>query len=193
MHRTPAAVEAGDEQVGGGMGVGEAWVGGERPPRPADEAEAAERVGREAEQDLAQHVRGKQAFVCGDGKWSADLVPPPFIVVPSDRRRLHLAELLACCKGYVRSPTISDHRSSMLYLYVAWRRRDWFELVQPAEPFTLYESNTNSCRQLKSILSTSWTDDASHGRAAPDPATSPGRHPLPPPPRLPVVVAVTHL
>jgi len=46
----------------------EAWaseprVGGERPPCSADQAEAAELLGREAEQDLVQHVRRQQAVV----------------------------------------------------------------------------------------------------------------------------------
>jgi hypothetical protein len=61
-----AAVEAGDQGVTGRVGSGEVGVGGERLPRLADEAEAAQRLGRDAEQDLVDRVRG-QLDVAGEG------------------------------------------------------------------------------------------------------------------------------
>lgn len=70
-----AIVEAGDERAAGRVGRGEVRLGGERPPGTADQAEAAERVGRDAEQDLAQEIRGQHAVVVvGDRERSASLV-----------------------------------------------------------------------------------------------------------------------
>jgi hypothetical protein len=54
-------MDAGEDGVAGRVGPGEARVGGERLPGPADGTEAAEVVGREAEQDIVQHVFGKHA------------------------------------------------------------------------------------------------------------------------------------
>lgn len=50
-----------DERLGvaGRVGGNEVRIGEEGAPRPADGAEAAEVLGRDAQQDLAQHVGGQ--------------------------------------------------------------------------------------------------------------------------------------
>lgn len=63
--------EAGDERVAGRVGSDEAGVGGEGAPRPADEADAAERLGWDAEQDLVEHVRRQLDVVSDDRCCSA--------------------------------------------------------------------------------------------------------------------------
>jgi len=78
-HRVMSTVEADEQRVAGRVCPGEARVSVEGAPRSADEAEAAQRLGREAEKDLVQHVRRQHAAV-GKGL---------FVGVPYERRRHH--------------------------------------------------------------------------------------------------------
>lgn len=60
-------VAADEQRVAGRVCPGEARVGGEGAPCPADQAEAAELLGLDTEEHLAQHVRGQDAVVGSKG------------------------------------------------------------------------------------------------------------------------------
>jgi hypothetical protein len=65
-------VEGGNDEllcwVAGHVCLDEGWIGGEVPPGPADGAEAADVLGREANQDVGQQLLRQDAEVDSGGK-----------------------------------------------------------------------------------------------------------------------------